>query len=333
MSYIGKYFSPRMFFFPAESDEAHEKRSAAICSHGPTRNLVQELCYRYDLKILGMSEKFVSLCTSSGLVPMRVARHYDEYAVHSLYIQKERGDNRNRRAYKSLRPLMNAIKDEIPADIIEAELFDKLYRGCVNAQSSFIKDWFDSEDSRKETRLIKMNRWEPIMNMDECMEVIEAIFESKASQIKEHPKYLDMYNKIRLHRAGTVMKDDLLKKMAAGSKFIVMQKAGPQVITADLKFRWDTSVDEYRMAEVTNIRRVRAMNEIPDVAGHYAMLKTAYPEKMNDSSPYRWDHFFLDFETSTFKWNVSNSYRPEENAVINGRPTMLMITGGANESV
>ena len=33
MSYIGKYFSPRMFYFRAVSDEAHEKRSSALATN------------------------------------------------------------------------------------------------------------------------------------------------------------------------------------------------------------------------------------------------------------------------------------------------------------
>lgn len=331
MSYIGKYFSPRMFYFRA-SDEAHEQRSSALSTQAASRNLVSELCYRYDLKILGITDKSVSLCTPAGLVPMRVTRHPDEYIINSPYIQKERGDNRNMRSYKALRPLMSAIKDEIPNKIDEADLFQKLYKPSVMGHASQIREWFDREDTRNVTNLIKTNRRDPIMTVAESMEVVEAIFENKLGQIKEHAKYQDMYNKIRLHHAGVVMRDQLLKKMENGSTYVVMQTTGSSVV-ADLKLKWDGCTEVYKINEVKNIRRVRSLEEIPDVAANYAMLKTAYPEKINNDDTYRWSNFYFDFETSTYIYTSSSNIRPEESRAIRSLRSLLMITGDKNESV
>ena len=235
------------------------------------------------------------------------------------------------RSYKALRPLMNAIKDEIPNKIVEADLFEKLYSPSVKAHGSQIREWFDKDETRKITNLIKTNRWDPILTVAESMEVVEAIFENKLGQIREHAKYQDMYNKIRLHHAGVVMRDQLLKKMENGSTYVVMQNKGTAVV-ADLKLKWDNCVEVYRIEEVKNIRRVRSLEEAPDVAANYAMLKAAHP-KVNHDDDYRWDEFYFDFETSTHIHTSSSNLRPEESRAILKQRSLLMITGGKNESV
>jgi hypothetical protein len=102
---------------------------------------------------------------------------------------------------------------------------------------------------------------------------------------------------------------------------------------ADLKLKWDNCVEVYRSEEVRNIRRVRSLEEVPEVAANYAMLKTAYPEKINSIDSYYWDQFYFDFETSTIKSRSSSNLRPEESRAIYKMPSLLMITGAKNESV
>lgn len=330
MSYAARHFSPNMFFFRDHIDT--EARSAAICQHGPTRMLVNELCYQLDLKIVAVNEKRVHLCTRLGMTVAYVDRHFDHYSIGSPFILKERGDNRSNRTYKALRPLMEAIKNEINLHVLanDQEVFKKLYGGIVCRHGQYISGWFDSTEGRKETGLLNKGRWEPLLDINQQIDIVAAIFENRASYITEHPAYREVYEKIINDRTGADIKHNLLKRMKANSTLVMMHGNG-QVICADVKLR-HVSDDDFVLDTMQNYRRVHSMAELPEIASHFGMMKSAYPENLTKITTYGCDRYYHEFETMVFVPSGTGGTRtPDHYRHIANVPSMMLVRGEVNE--
>lgn len=329
MSYAAKHFSPSMFFFRDQIDT--EAKSAAICQHGPTRMLVNELCYQLDLKIVGVSERRVHLCTRLGMTVAYVERHFDQYSIGSPFILKERGDNRSNRTYKALRPLMEAIKNEINLHILanDQEVFKRLYSSLVYRHASYIDGWFDTTEGRKETGLLAKGRWEPLMDFNQQMDIVAAVFENRASYITEHPAYKEIYQKVINDRTGSDIKHNTIKRMKNKSKFVMMHGNG-QTICADVKLRQD-SEGNFIFDSMQNYRRVFSMAELPEVASHFGMMKAAHPEKLTKIVGYGCEQYYHDFETYVCVGSGGATRTPDHFRHTSNIPSMFVIEGDGNE--
>lgn len=320
MSYLRKYYSRSDFYFKDHSSDEYENMSAKISESKPARSIVSEMCYRYNLKILNVTDPVVTLCTPRGIVVAQVTRNMEQYQVSSPFIMKERGE-RYKRSYNNLRALMNTLREDMPMESVcgpdaEEKLFKQFYSRVSSRLAERRKNWLDSHEGRRETNRLREDRWtEPLLTFKEQLMIINSVFLDDLSMITNSPKFQQKYKEVKAHMKSEnelfVGTNNLLKRSLFFQLCGVYDHDGKcerddGILMAELSFN-QKNEDYYEIDSVKNVFRARNLESYPEALANFTMLKTAIGSVRYG----HYEHYYHDFEMSCY-WDSGTIHSWED---------------------
>lgn len=324
------YLNRHLFYFETSHEETG-RFNELLEPYKATRQLLAELCYKFNLKILPAAEedKYIRVCTGSGFIIGGVSVYNEAYRFLSPLIKKERGEERSVREYSSLRSMMRVLSEDfLKTTFQDADLFNKFYGPYVSSMVDLINDWFSSSVGEKQLGLLDPKS-SKILDFSEQIEILDAVFSGSLTRIQASEIYNKRYETAQRHLAAAKERDDFLNRMLTRSVFIQMERGrNATYLVAEMsikKGKYSVGVDN-----LMRVKRVRNLEEFPEALANLTMLKTGEPKVAHALNDPMADmdsaSFFYDYETAIYMpW----SRHRDSTSLYAHRTPMLMIVPSA----